>query len=142
MRRLLFQGRKTFWVTKSSLELVIFEYPLYGVYEIIAYDPVLLKHAPRLYININMVQNILECCNRNRKESGNTLPVIVENDETISTYLFNHLIITDYLPNSKIVKISILMIFLEEKCCDNDVPVLVVKRPVNLPFIRSPFMNR
>ena len=41
MNRILFRGIKTFWKTKSSLELVILEFSEHNIFEIIAFDPVL-----------------------------------------------------------------------------------------------------
>lgn len=123
MSHLLFRGIKTFWKTKSSLDLAIYEFPEHDIYEIIAFDPVLDLHAPRIYVNAKVVANFLD-------ESKGI-------DGAITTFLFYNIVIVHYLPQSKVIEIDIHPIFNKENCIfDSD---LLIKPPKNLPFTRSPF---
>ena len=132
MVRLLFRGTKTFWKTKSYLQLAIFELLDYNIYEVIAYDPVLSQHTPRLYIDAKVVQSILICCSSCKEDHSQE-----SNDEEITTFLLNHIVLTQYLPETRTVKIKIGAIFHEEKCVYGT--VLTATRPVDLPFMASPF---
>ena len=123
MSHLLFRGIKTFWKTKSSLDLAIYEFHEHDIYEIIAFDPVIDRHAPRIYVNAKVITKFLN-------ESKGI-------DGAITTFLFNNIVIVQYLPQSKIIEINMRPIFNEENCnFDSD---LLIKPPKNLPFTRSPF---
>ena len=130
--RLLFRGTKTFWKTKSSIYLIIVEYAEYEIYVIIACDPVLRIHAPRLYINSRIIQSILN------HSTSNSIPVGVV-DGAVTTFLFNHLVITEYLPESKSIKLDIRPIFLQDKCADGC--MMITTRPAGLPRYPSPFVT-
>ena len=131
MSRLLFRGTKTFWKTKSSLELAIVEYSKDNIYEIIAFDPVLRKHAPRLYVDACGVYAVI---GRNTSRDRNDH---MFNDGAVTTFLFNHISIVEYLPTSKSIKIDVRAIFHDEICAHN-LP-LVIERPEGLSFFASPF---
>ena len=124
MNSILFRGTKTFWKTKSSINMVILEYPEHNIYEIIAYDPIMKQHAPRLYVNSLTVKNII-CDNRNE--------ATVE-EGVVTTFLFNHLTIVEYLPESRSFTIDICAIFQHERNS-----IFIVNRPSSLPLFRSPF---
>ena len=128
MNYLLFRGTKTFWKTKSSLDLAFVEYSEQGVYEIIAYDPVMSMHAPRLYIDMYGVNALV-----NHDHSSDSCLL----DGTVTTFLFNNLFIVEYLPESKSIQIDIRPIFYKEGS-----HILLVDRPIGLPFYASPFENR
>ena len=123
MNRLLFRGTKTFWKTKSSLEIVILEFSEHDIFEIIAFDPVLQKHAPRVHVDATIVRSIL-----NNKMIDTSV---------LTTFLFNHIILTEYLPVSKLIKIDFQVVLQSEKSfhdCN-----FVIERPKDLPFHPSPF---
>ena len=124
MSRLLFRGIKTFWKTKSSIDLVIVEYSEYELYEIIAYDPKMKKHAPRIYVSGVAIKNIL---NGNVGASNMV-------DGALTNFLFNHLTIIEYLPETRSFKIDIQAIFHYERNCD-----YIISRPPGLPLFASPF---
>ena len=128
MSRLLFRGTKTFWKTKSYLEIAIYEFTDHNVYEIIAYDPVLQKHAPRLHVNIKATISV--CSNKltSQEQRGRSS---LSMDSVVTTFLFNHIILTEYLPISKLIKINFYKSL-------NDVE-LIIPRPLDLPFMVSPF---
>ena len=123
MNRLLFRGTKTFWKTKSSLEIVILEFSEHDIFEIIAFDPVLQKHAPRVHVDATIVRSIL-----NNKMIDTSV---------LTTFLFNHIMLTEYLPVSKLIKIDFQVVLQSEKSlhdCN-----FVIERPKDLPFHPSPF---
>ena len=126
MNRLLFRGTKTFWKTKSSLDLAFVEYSEQGVYEIIAYDPVMSIHAPRLYIDMNTVISMI---------NHDSLMTVI--DGVVTTFLFNHLTLTEFLPESTHIEIDVQAIFNMERSLHDC--LLVVKRPDGLPVYPSPF---
>ena len=134
MNRLLFRGFKTFWKTKSSIELVILEYPSQDLYEIIAFDPVLRKHAPRLYVDKHAANYII------LGEDGINEKQSFLLDEVVTTFIFNHIILTEYLPQSGFIKIDIRPIFHSEHRFTSELE-LVVQRPLNISFYPSPFQE-
>ena len=55
----------------------------------------------------------------------------------LTTFLFNHIILTEYLPVSKLIKIDVQAVLQSEKYfhdCN-----FVIERPKDLPFHPSPF---
>ena len=127
MNRLLFRGTKTFWKTKSSLEIVILEFSEHNIFEIIAFDPVLQKHAPRVHVDATIVRSILNNNNSNKMIDTSVL----------TTFLFNHIMLTEYLPVSKLIKIDFQVVLQSEKSlhdCN-----FVIERPKDLLFHPSPF---
>ena len=133
MCRLLFRGIKTFWKTKSYLDLAIIEHVEHGIFEVIAFDPALRKHAPRLHINIKVVHDVLNHCGFNKEgiEEGFTAAV--------TTFLFNHIFIAEYRPTSKIINVDVQAIFHAERSANNC--VFIVDRPISLPFFASPYSD-
>ena len=59
------------------------------------------------------------------------------NDGAVTTFLFNHISIVEYLPTSKSIKIDVRAIFHDEICAHNS--PLVIERPEGLSFYASPF---
>ena len=136
MSRLLFRGYKTFWKTKSSINIVIIEHSNQDIYEIIAYDPVLGQHAPRLHIDAYTVRMIMTNSTNNscRNECGDEGMVV---DGAVVKFLFNNIVIVEYLPMTKFIKIDVQVVFNSERSW-NDYE-FVVDRPCNLLYYPSPF---
>jgi hypothetical protein len=60
MAKILFEGTKTFWKTKNSVNLTIVEHHGHDVVEVIACEPMLEVEAPRLYLEIGRIIPFLE----------------------------------------------------------------------------------
>jgi hypothetical protein len=130
MAEVLFQGIKTFWKTKNSVNLTILEHHGHDVIEVVAYEPTLQVEAPRLYLEIERIIPFLE------NESG--LPN--EGDATLagelSKFVFNRLRVSLYLPTSKVLEVEVQRGFgAKEQGVDFQI---TVERPVGLlPYSRS-----
>jgi hypothetical protein len=101
MAKVLFEGTKTFWKTKNSVNLTIIEHHGHDVVEVVAYEPALQVEAPRLYLEIGRIIPFLD------QETG----LLHENDtalaSAISNFIFNRLRIVEYLPTSKVLEVDI-----------------------------------
>jgi hypothetical protein len=101
MAKVLFEGTKTFWKTKSSVNLTIVEHHGHDVIEIVAYEPAMHVEAPRLYLEIGRIIPLLD------QEAG----LLDENDAALATaisnFIFNRLRIAEYLPTSKVFVVDI-----------------------------------
>lgn len=128
MIRLLFRGTKSFWETKTYLEVAIYEFTDHNIYEIIAYDPVLKEHAPRLHANKKVTISL--CLNELTSQEQRARSSL-SMDSMVTTFLFNQIILTEYLLTSKRIKINFYK-------SHNDTE-LTIPRPLDLPFMVSPF---
>ena len=133
MSRLLFRGFKTFWKTKSFINIIIIEHAAHGIYEIIAYDPVLCQHTPRLYINAYAVHVSMNT--GSNKSTRREERAIV--DGAVTKFLFNRIALIEYLPISKVIKIDVKTIYYYERSVIHY--TLVVDCPEDLPLYASPF---
>jgi hypothetical protein len=101
MAKVLFEGTKTFWKTRSSVNVTIVEHHGHDVVEVVAYEPTLQVEAPRLYLEIGRVISFLE----------QETELLEENDaalaSAISNFVFNRLRISVYLPTSKVLEVDI-----------------------------------
>jgi hypothetical protein len=101
MAKVLFEGTKTFWKTKNSVNLTIVEHHGHDVIEVVAYEPTLQVEAPRLYLEIGCIISFLE----------QEMELLVENEaalaSAISTFVFNRLCISEYLPISRILEVEV-----------------------------------
>jgi hypothetical protein len=101
MAKVLFEGTKTFWKTKSSVNLTIVEHHGHDVIEVVAYEPAMHVEAPRLYLEIGRIIPLLD------QEAG----LLDENDAALATaisnFIFNRLRIAEYLPTSKVFVVDI-----------------------------------
>jgi hypothetical protein len=101
MAKILFEGTKTFWKTKNSVNLTIVEHHGHDVVEVIACEPMLQVEAPRLYLEIGRIIPFLE-------HEGSSLD---ENDaalaSAVSNFIFYRLRIAEYLPTSKVFEVDI-----------------------------------
>ena len=57
--RVIFEGPKVFWKTRVTLDIVIVEHTNFGVLEVIAFDAELKLEAPRLYIDQEDLQSMI-----------------------------------------------------------------------------------
>jgi hypothetical protein len=130
MAEVLFQGTKTFWKTKNSVNLTILEHHGHDVIEVVTYEPTLQVEAPRLYLDIERIIPFLE------NESG----LLNESDATLaselSKFVFNRLRVSLYLPTSKALEVEVQRGFgAKEQGVDFQI---TVERPVDLvPYSRS-----
>lgn len=136
MSHLLWSGVKTFWKTKNYLEIGIFQFVEHSVYEIIAYDPVIQQHTNRLYIDAIEICSILNCIELSKYGTSRAVKNI---NELLITFIFNHIILTDYLPQSKLIQIDFIIYSNELKWAQDK--LFVVERPVTLPLVTSPFQR-
>jgi hypothetical protein len=101
MAKVLFEGTKTFWKTRNSVNVTIVEHHGHDVVEVVAYEPTLQVEAPRLYLEIGRVISFLE----------QETELLEENDaalaSAISNFVFNRLRISVYLPTSKVLEVDI-----------------------------------
>jgi hypothetical protein len=101
MAKVLFEGTKTFWKTKNSVNLTIVEHHGHDVIEAIAYEPTLHVEAPRLYLEIGRIIPFLE----------RELEQLVEDEaalaSAISSFVFNRLRIAEYLPISRVLEVEV-----------------------------------
>jgi hypothetical protein len=101
MAKVLFEGTKTFWKTKNSVNLTIVEHHGHDVIEVIAYEPALRVEAPRLYFEIGRIIPFLDQEVRLLNENDTALA------SAISNFIFNRLRIVEYLPTSKVLEVDI-----------------------------------
>jgi hypothetical protein len=101
MAEVLFEGTKTFWKTKNSVNLTIVEHHGHDVIEVVAYEPTLQVEAPRLYLEIGRIIPFLE----------QEMDLLEENEAALasatSNFVFNRLRISKYLPVSRVVKMEV-----------------------------------
>jgi hypothetical protein len=101
MAKVLFEGTKTFWKTKNSVNLTIVEHHGHDLIEVITYEPTLQVEAPRLYLEIGRIIPFLE------QETD----LLLENEATlasaISNFVFNRLRISEYLPISRVLEVEV-----------------------------------
>jgi hypothetical protein len=101
MAKVLFEGTKTYWKTKNSVNLTIVEHHGHDVIEVVAYESAMDVEAPRLYLEVGRIIPFLE-------HEGESLD---ENDaalaSAISNFIFNRLRIAEYLPTSKVLVVDI-----------------------------------
>jgi hypothetical protein len=101
MAKVLFEGTKTFWKTKNSVNLTIVEHHGHDVIEVIAYEPTLQVEAPRLYLEIGRIIPFLE----------QETEILVEDEAALanafSSFVFNRLRITAYLPISRVLEVDV-----------------------------------
>jgi hypothetical protein len=97
MAKISFEGTKTFWKTKNSVNLTIVEHHGHDVIEVIAYEPTLQVEAPRLYLEIPFLEQETE--------------VLVDDEAALanafSSFVFNRLRITAYLPISRVLEVDV-----------------------------------
>ena len=132
LTRVIFEGRKTFWKTKNAINIIMVDHGLWDVIEIATFDPILMVESQRLYVNRKLLQEIL--CPLEPKTVFSLFNDTFERnakEQLLVEFLFNSLIISEYLPVSKAFKILIKAGFLE-----HGVEAFVHhERPVNLiPF--------
>jgi hypothetical protein len=124
MAKVLFEGTKTFWKTKNSVNLTIVEHHGHDVIEVIAYEPTLQAEAPRLYLEIGRIIPFLE----------QETELLVEDEaalaSAISSFVFNRLRIAEFLPISRVLKVEVQRGF---GAREQDVEFqVVVDRPTDL----------
>ena len=139
--KVIFKGTKSFWKTKSFLDIVMVEHKSLGVVEIITYDPCMETEGERLYLRtsdlvteiksdelINQITPFLKL-----GKEGQLL-VVDSILKAKSNYLFNHLFISKYMPESELLKVEIKSRFPEEETINyrKEYPLLNCPRPVSL----------
>lgn len=139
--KVIFKGTKSFWKTKSFLDIVMVEHQSFGVVEIITYDPCMETEGERLYLKtsdlvveiksdelINKITPLLKL----GKEGQ--LHIVDSIQKAKSSYLFNHLSIAEYLPESKLLKVEMKSRFPEEitGSYKKEYSLLKCSRPVSL----------
>jgi hypothetical protein len=101
MAKVLFEGTKTFWKTKNSVNLTIVEHHGHDLIEVVTYEPTLQVEAPRLYLEIGRIIPFLE------QETD----LLLENEaalaSAISNFVFNRLRISEYLPISRVLEVEV-----------------------------------
>jgi hypothetical protein len=101
MAKVLFEGTKTFWKTKNSVNLTIVEHHGHDVIEIVTYEPTLQVEAPRLYLEVRRVIPLLE----QDKDLLNENEAALAN--AVSIFVFHRLRISEYLPVSRVLEMEL-----------------------------------
>lgn len=133
MANVLFRGTKTFWKTKNSIEIVLLEHNDHYALEIAAFEPVLAIEAPRIYLNLLLVYPLLNLSHTSSKGSQEAM-------SAISTFVFNRLYISKYLPTSKVFEVVVRREF--ESIEQKGKFELMMDCPVNLIPYPSPFKTQ
>lgn len=131
MGKLLFSGVKTFWKTKNSIEVVLLKHQGYEVLEIATYEPVFGVEAPRIYLDLQLIYPLLNTSHVNIRSNNK------EAHAAISTFVFNSLFISKFLPTSKIFEIVVRREF--ESSEQIGVCELMMAKPASLVPYPSPF---
>lgn len=139
--KVIFKGTKSFWKTKSSLEVVIVEHRSLDVVEVITYDPCMEIEGDRIYLRISDLVVEMKSDELSSKvapllklgKEGQLLVVDVI-QKAKANYIMNHMFISEYLPVSKSLKIEIKSRFPEEETVNyrKEYPLLNCPRPVSL----------
>ena len=137
MELMIFRGTKTFWKTKNSIDVAIIAHPGYDVIEVLAFEPILKIEAPRSYLDAVVLQKLLGI--EINLEDNSESHYSTENQSKISTFIYNHIYITTYLPVSKIFEVEVYATYHREKSCQFG--ILTIERPSELPIIESPFQS-
>ena len=127
MSIVIFKGRKSFWKTKSSVDLIIIEHPDFDLLEVATFDLVLRVESNRAYIDLSYARNVLK----------DELKGIDPSQEALALFIFNNLYIKKYLPTSKIVEIEIRLKLSSNEEGLND--KLMIPRPPMLRPHKNPF---
>jgi hypothetical protein len=101
MAKVLFEGTKTYWKTKNSVNLTIVEHHGHDVIEVVAYESAMDVEAPRLYLEVGRIIPFLEHEEESLDENDAALA------SAISNFIFNRLRIAEYLPTSKVLVVDI-----------------------------------
>ena len=137
--KIIFRGSKTFWKTKSSLKIVMVEHQCLGIIEIISYDPCVEFESKRLYLRTSDLVAELPTNHLVTKlkqassfDKTSRLRVQEEIQQAKVMYLFNHMFIAEYLPESNIFPEE------REEGYVGDEIVLECRRPTQLiPYATS-----
>ena len=127
MSIVIFKGRKSFWKTKSSVDLIIIEHPDFDLLEVATFDLVLRVESNRAYIDLPYARNVLK----------DELKGVDPSQEALTLFIFNNLYIKKYLPTSKIVEIEIRLKLSSNEEGRND--KLMIPRPPMLRPHKNPF---
>ena len=139
LTNVIFEGRKTFWKTKNAVRIVLVDHDIWNVIEIITFDSVLNVEGQRLYVNKKMLKEVL--CPVQSRSVFSLFANKVEQTAEIRImidFLFNSLIITEYLPITKVFKVWIRANFLDSSTAmvnsfvDSVKPVNLISFPVGL----------
>lgn len=131
MAKILYRGVKTFWKTKNSIEFVLLEHTGCDVLEIVAFEPVLCVEAPRIYLDKRLLCPLLPTPPRAGSKTSE------EGIVAISTFVFNHLYISKFLPISKHFEVVVRREY--EAREQKERFELMMNRPVALVPYPSPF---
>ena len=117
LTEILFEGRKTFWKTKSTVNILLVKHHLWDIVEVVAFDPVSEIEAPRIYINCKTLEDLIAP----GKASSNTIFSSLfkgfhpaPDKQMIIDFLLNHLFIAEYLPVSKVLRVAMRSSFVGE----------------------------
>ena len=139
--KIIFKGTKCFWNTKNSLEIVIVEHKTLGVVEVITYDHTIKTESERLYLKTSDLAGEIKSdelvlrMNILLKHGKKGRHIVQEEVEKAKgQYIFNHMFIAEYLPETKFMRIEIRSRYPEERQNDRKSEHLVLEchRPEKL----------
>jgi hypothetical protein len=136
MRRILYEGSKSFWKFKTTVQIVIVEYTYLDVLEVIVYDSLADFEAEPVYVCAIALRAILETRQKLILAEHSTAGVFViktsatSYDEEISTFICNHLFIKTYLPVSKRMEVVVRSSYFDQGDSELMIPELVLPSPL------------
>ena len=133
----IFQGPKSFWKTKNTIEIIFVEHESFDVIEIIAYEQIFSKEAPRLFVNNSILISKLDS---NGVPGGAHSSAGRSEEDVLKlkiAYLFNRIFISEYLPETKVFTIEIRSNFRDRD--DELNGGVTCSKPNKLALFLSPF---
>jgi hypothetical protein len=111
MQRTIYRGSKSFWKTKSSVEIAIVEHPDFDVLEIVVVDALASFEATRIFLDAILLRKIVarECQQSSVDESGE-----LSCDKSLALFICNHLFIKSYLPTSRVMEVEVRSSYAEQ----------------------------
>jgi hypothetical protein len=139
LRRILYEGSKSFWKLKTSVKIVIAEYSYLDVLEISVYDTLAEFEAEPVYVCAIALRAVLESRQKLVLAEDSTAGVFVVKtsvacDEEISAFIYNHMFIKTYLPVSKCMEVVV-----RQSYADQGDSELMIPKPADLKLVPSPF---
>lgn len=139
LTEVIFEGVKTFWKTKSSLDVLIIHHHFWDAIEVLAFDPAIDCQAPRIYLSYS---DILAKIHSKKHKYSLDFSMFyvdkVQQKHDVSSFLFNHLTIEEYLPVTRSFTVAIRSSFPEEGYSELSI---ICDKPVGLVPFPSPFYS-
>ncbi len=130
--RVLYSGKKSFWKSNISIEVMLVQHFPAHVIEIIAYDHGMKCEAPHLYVNENVLLLKLD------SHIGSGLQVNQQGiDRAKVEYIFDRIIVANYLPDSGSFLVSIKPSLNQRSESEG----LIIIKPAELVAYASPFVQ-